>query len=180
MHKHGCSFTDDSILTIALAEAILTGESYTDLLKLYYYRYPDAGYGGMYRRWAASPETSEPYNSFGNCAAMRISAVGFAFDSLGDVMDQAKKYTEITHNHPEGIKGAQSVASIIYLARNGAGKPILKEFVERSFGYDLSPTLDEIDLIISSMKHVRVLYLKPSLHCWNQLTLKMLFVMLFH
>jgi len=139
-----CSFTDDSVLTIALAEAILNDGNYTELLKKYYQRYPNAGYGGMYRRWAANPEKSEPYNSFGNGAAMRISAVGFAFDDLGDVLYHAKRHTEITHNHPEGIKGAQATAAIIYLARNGAGKDFLKEFVERSFGYDLSPTLDEM------------------------------------
>ena len=98
----------------------------------------------MYRRWAASPEESVPYNSFGNGAAMRISAVGFAFDTLGEVLYQAKKCTEITHSHPEGVKGAQATASVIYLARKGAGKDFLKEFVERAFDYDLSSTLDEI------------------------------------
>jgi len=138
-----CFFTDDSILTIALAEAILNDADYAQLLRQYYQRYPDAGYGGMYRRWAAS-DGSEPYNSWGNGAAMRISSVGFAFDNLGDVLANAKKHTEITHNHSEGIKGAQATASIIYLARKGASKGFIKEFVETEFEYDLSQTLDEI------------------------------------
>lgn len=138
-----CSFTDDSLLTIALADTILNGGSYTEQLKKYYQRYPNAGYGAMYRRWAVS-DSSEPYNSWGNGAAMRISAVGFAFDRLGDVLANAKQHTEITHNHPEGIKGAQATASIIYLARKGVGKEFIKEFVEAEFGYDLSLTLDDI------------------------------------
>ena len=138
-----CFFTDDSILTIALAEAILSDADYAQLLRQYYHRYPNAGYGGMYRRWAVS-DNLEAYNSWGNGAAMRISSVGFAFDNLGDVLANAKTYTEITHSHPEGIKGAQATASIIYLARMGENKAFIKEFVETEFGYDLSLTLDEI------------------------------------
>lgn len=90
LFKSHCFFTDDSILTIALAEAILNDGNYTELLKKYYQRYPNADYGDMYRRWAAD-EDSEPYNSWGNGAAMRISTVGFAFDTLGDVLVNAKK-----------------------------------------------------------------------------------------
>tara|TARA_R110001606_G_scaffold399285_2_gene583680 strand:+ start:7957 stop:8748 length:792 start_codon:yes stop_codon:yes gene_type:complete len=138
-----CTFTDDSLLTIALAETILNNGDYTEQLKKYYQRYPNAGYGAMYRRWAVS-DGSEPYNSWGNGAAMRISAVGFAFDSLGDVLTHAKQHTQITHNHPEGIKGAQATASIIYLARKGANKAFIKEFVETEFNYDLSLTLEDI------------------------------------
>jgi ADP-ribosylglycohydrolase len=136
-------FTDDSILSIALAEAILSDKNYAELLKQYYVRYPNAGYGGMYRRWATT-EQAEPYNSWGNGAAMRISAVGYAFDTLQDVLNAATKYTEITHNHPEGVKGAQATASCIYYARKGADKPFIKRLIETEFGYDLSRTLDEI------------------------------------
>lgn len=138
-----CFFTDDSLLTIALAEAILNDTDYSQLLRHYYQRYPNAGYGAGYRRWATY-DGSEPYNSWGNGAAMRISAVGFAFDNLHDVLSHAKKHTEITHNHPEGIKGAQATASIIYLARKGGSKDFIKKYAETEFDYDLSLTLDDI------------------------------------
>ena len=138
-----CFFTDDSVLTIALADAILNQQDYVSVMKSYYRRYPDAGYGGMFHRWAQS-EDSQPYNSWGNGAAMRISPVGFAFDSLDEVLDKARQYTEITHNHPEGIKGAQAVAAAIFLARTGRTKAEIKESVTAMFGYDLSKTLDEI------------------------------------
>ncbi len=138
-----CVFTDDSVLTIALAESILNNESYTTLLKNYYQRYPDAGYGGYFHHWARSANP-KPYNSWGNGAAMRISPVGFAFGKLEDVLDKARKYTEITHDHPEGIKGAQATASAIFLARTGAAKKEIKEYLEREFKYNLSKTLDEI------------------------------------
>ena len=138
-----CVFTDDSVLTIALAESILNNESYTALLKNYYQRYPDAGYGGYFHQWARSANP-RPYNSWGNGAAMRISPVGFAFGKLEDVLDKARKYTEITHDHPEGIKGAQATAAAIFLARTGAAKKEIKEYLEREFKYNLSRTLDEI------------------------------------
>jgi ADP-ribosylglycohydrolase len=139
----GCRFTDDSVLTVALAEAILTGSRYEQLMKKYYHRYPHAGYGGMFRAWAQS-ENSRPYNSFGNGAAMRISPVGFAFDTREEVLAKAKLYTGITHNHPEGIKGAQAVAASVFLARTGSSKKEIRQHIEKSFGYDLSRTLDEI------------------------------------
>lgn len=91
-----CFFTDDSILTIALADSILTGASYVDNLKKFYRWYPDTGYGGFFHRWAHSGD-SQPYNSWGNGAAMRISPVGFAFDSMEEVLAKAKQYTEVTH-----------------------------------------------------------------------------------
>ncbi|MEP7342363.1 MAG: ADP-ribosylglycohydrolase family protein [Acidobacteriota bacterium] len=138
-----CFFTDDSVLTVALAEAILNQQDYVPVMKSYYWRYPDAGYGGMFHRWAQSQD-SQPYNSWGNGAAMRISPVGFAFDSLEEVLAKARLYTEVTHNHPEGIKGAQTVAAAIFLARTGRTKAEIKEYVTVTFGYDLSKTLDEI------------------------------------
>jgi ADP-ribosylglycohydrolase len=110
-----CLFTDDSILTIALADTILTGTPYVENLKIFYRWYPDGGYGISFSMWAQS-ERSAPYNSWGNGAAMRISPVGYAFDDLNSVLNKAEEFTAVTHNHPEGIKGAQSVALAIYLA----------------------------------------------------------------
>jgi ADP-ribosylglycohydrolase len=97
------SFTDDSVLTIALADAILTNRDYGSVMKSYYRCYPNAGYGGFFHQWARSKE-SQPYNSWGNEAAMRISPVGFAFKTLEEVTVKAKEYTVVAHNHPEGIK----------------------------------------------------------------------------
>lgn len=138
-----CFFTDDTVLTVALAESILTGFDYADLMKKYYRKYPNAGYGGSFHRWARSNDT-HPYNSWGNGAAMRISPAGFAFDSLHDVLEKSKAYTIVTHNHPEGIKGAQATASAIFLARKKATKAEIKNYVSLTFGYDLDRTCDEI------------------------------------
>ena len=139
----GCDFTDDSVLTIALAAAILDNKDYGILLKEYYRKYPDRGYGGSFHRWAMSSD-SRPYNSWGNGAAMRISPVGFAFSNLDELLKKAKAYTEITHNHPEGIKGAQATAAAIFLARTGNSKNEIRKYVETTFGYDLSKKLNEI------------------------------------
>ena len=138
-----CFFTDDSILTIALADSILTGTPYAENLKTFYSWYPDGGYGSNFRRWARSRH-SEPYNSWGNGAAMRISPVGYAFDDLETVLIKAKEYTEITHNHPEGIKGGQSVAAAIFLGRTGKSKDEIRQYIESEFDYDLSHHVDEI------------------------------------
>ncbi len=138
-----CFFTDDTVLTVALAEAILYDKDYVQLMKQYYRQYPNAGYGGSFHKWARS-NNSAPYNSWGNGAAMRISPVGFAFNTLDDVLKQAVKFTEVTHNHPEGIKGAQATASSIFLARQGKSKQEIKAYVEQTFSYNLSRTLDEI------------------------------------
>jgi ADP-ribosylglycohydrolase len=138
-----CFFTDDSILTIALADSILTGTPYVKNLKTFYRWYPGGGYGGSFHAWAQSPN-SAPYNSWGNGAAMRISPVGFAYNDLETVLQKAKEFTEITHNHPEGIKGGQATAAAIFLARTGASKTDIQNFIEREFHYDLSKHVDEI------------------------------------
>jgi ADP-ribosylglycohydrolase len=143
LFSQGCRFTDDSVLSIALAEAIITGASYEQLLREYYHRYPHVGYGGMFLRWTQDPN-SKPYNSFGNGSAMRISAVGFAFETMEAVLNKARLYTEITHNHPEGIKGAQAVAAAIFMGRTGGSKDDIRHFIENTCRYDLSRTLDEI------------------------------------
>jgi ADP-ribosylglycohydrolase len=138
-----CRFTDDSVLTVALADSILHGKPYVDLLKAYYREYPNAGYGGSFHEWALS-ETSLAYGSWGNGSAMRVSPVGFAYDSLDEVLDRAKRSAEVTHDHPEGIKGAQAVASAVFLARTGKTKEEIKSYVETTFNYDLDKSLDEI------------------------------------
>ena len=139
----GSTFTDDTVLTVAVADCILGGKGYAAALKDYGRKYPDAGYGGMFSNWLRA-DSLEPYNSFGNGSAMRVSPVGFAFGTLEEVMEEAKRSAEVTHNHPEGIKGAQAVASAIFLARQGAKKEGIRRFVEDTFDYDLSRTLDAI------------------------------------
>lgn len=136
-------FTDDSVLTAAIADAILSGRPYGEKLKEYYSYYPHAGYGGGFKHWARSGAT-EPYNSFGNGSAMRVGPVGWAFDLLDEVLEQAKKSAEVTHNHPHGIKGAQAVAAAIYLARTGSSKDQIRADLEDGFGYDLSETIDNL------------------------------------
>ncbi len=138
-----CRFTDDTVLTVALAESLLDGVPFVELLKRYYHAYPHAGYGGNFHRWARSAR-SEPYNSWGNGSAMRVSPVGWAFDTLDDVLDQAKKSAEVTHDHPEGFKGAQAVAASVFLARTGTPKEAIQAFVTERFSYDLQTPLDEI------------------------------------
>ena len=97
----------------------------------------------MFRGWLMS-DNPQPYNSFGNGSAMRVSPVGWAFDSLEETLEKAKESAEVTHNHPEGIKGAQAVAACIYLARTGKSKQEIKEYIESTFGYDLSRSCEEI------------------------------------
>jgi ADP-ribosylglycohydrolase len=138
-----CCFTDDTVLTVALAESILTGNDYASLMKAYYRRYPNAGYGGLFHGWAQA-RRSQPYNSWGNGAAMRISSVGFAFDRLDEVLVRAAEYTAVTHNHIEGIKGAQATAAAIFLARTGSTKAEIKQYTAAAFHYDLSRSVDEI------------------------------------
>ncbi|MFN2342858.1 MAG: ADP-ribosylglycohydrolase family protein, partial [Desulfonatronovibrio sp.] len=127
------SFTDDSVLTVALADSIMTGTPYDENMRLFYKWYPGAGYGGSFRQWAQSPELG-PYNSWGNGAAMRISPVGFAYDDLDTVLKKAREFSEITHNHPEGIKGGQATAAGIFLARQGRTRDEIKKYIENEFG----------------------------------------------
>jgi len=138
LFAHNAHFTDDTVLTVALADSILTGTPYAKN-----HWYPRAGYGGSFHLWANKPNAG-PYNSWGNGAAMRISPVGYAYDDLETVQSKAKEFTEITHNHPEGIKGGQATAAAIFLARKGKTKDEIKEFVEQRFQYDLSRHVDEI------------------------------------
>lgn len=138
-----CYFTDDTVLTVALADSILTGTPYADNLKTFYRLYPRRGYGSSFHEWAQS-QRSEPYNSYGNGAAMRISPVGYAYNDLHTVLDKAAEFTSVTHNHPEGIKGGQATAAAIFLARTGKSKDEIKAYIEETFQYDLSKHVDEI------------------------------------
>lgn len=139
----GCRFTDDTVLTVAVADKLLHGGDYIELFHDYFYVYPDAGYGGSFIKWAAFRKR-RPYNSWGNGSAMRVSPIGFACESLDDVLKEARKSAEVTHNHPEGIRGAQATAAAVFLARTGLGKSDIKAHIEREFGYDLSGRLDDI------------------------------------
>lgn len=136
-------FTDDTVLTIAVADTLLTSGNYTEKLKEYCRLYPNAGYGMNFQAWGMSDDV-EPYNSWGNGSAMRVSPIGFAFDDLDTVLQEAKRSAEVTHNHPEGIKGAQATASAIFLARTGHSKTEIKSYVETTFNYDLNQTIDQI------------------------------------
>lgn len=137
------TFTDDTVLTIAVADCILNGKDYATTLKQYARKYPHAGFGGMFLEWMDS-DSLAPYNSFGNGSAMRVSPVSFAFDTMEEVLAEAKRSAEVTHNHPEGIKGAQAIATAILLARKQESKKKIKDFIENNFGYDLNKTLAEI------------------------------------
>jgi ADP-ribosylglycohydrolase len=141
-HEH-CCVTDDSVLTCAVAEKLLRGGDYVDLFHAYVRDYPAAGYGGTFVRWAMEAQR-EPYNSWGNGAAMRVSPIGWMFDSLDDVAAEAKRSADVTHNHHEGVKGAQAVAVAVFLARTGGSRTAIKAHIERAFGYNLTDRLDDI------------------------------------
>jgi len=136
-------FTDDSVLTVAVADCIMNNGNYSEMLKEYGRRFPNVDYGGWFFNWIQL-DSYEPYNSFGNGSAMRVSPVGFAYDTLDEVMEEAKRSSEATHNHPEGIKGAQVTATAIFLARKGKSKSEIKKYIYDQFDYDLSASLDEI------------------------------------
>ena len=138
-----CRFTDDTVLTVAVAHAILTGRSYQESIREIGRKYPDAGYGGSFIQWLGS-DNPQPYSSWGNGSAMRVSPVGFAFNTEEDVLIEAKKSAEISHNHPEGIKGAQATALSIFLARTGHEKEVIRSEISQRFGYDLDRTVDNI------------------------------------
>lgn len=149
----GCQFTDDSVMTAAIAEALIAvgqdaaKEEIEDavIAKMQDWgkRYPHAGYGARFCYWL-SARKPKPYNSFGNGSAMRVSAVGWLYPTLERTREVAVYTAEVTHNHPEGIKGAEATASCIFLARHGANKERIRNYVVREFGYDLNRTLDEI------------------------------------
>lgn len=137
------TFTDDTVLTIAIANAIIEKTPYVESVKKFARMYPNSGFGGFFKIWMLS-DSELPYNSWGNGSAMRVSPVGFAFDDLETVLDEARKSAAITHDHPEGIKGAQATAASVFLAKSGQDKDEIKKFVESTFGYDLSRSVEDI------------------------------------
>ena len=145
-------FTDDSVMTVAVAEALMDTPGRTDeeiraaltaSMQKWGHLYPYAGYGGMFRRWLQTPDP-QPYGSYGNGSAMRVAAAGWLYDTLEETRHIARLTAEVTHNHPEGVKGAEAVAAAVFLAREGHGKEEIRDYIIREFGYDLSRTCDEI------------------------------------
>ena len=153
LFSNASEFTDDTVMTVAVAEAFLEETLPADEARIrqrliasmqrYGKQYPCAGYGGMFRRWLKAKDP-QPYGSYGNGSAMRVSATAWLFDDLETVRKMARLSAEVTHNHPEGIKGAEATASAIYLARTGSTKAQIKSYIEENFAYDLSRTCDEI------------------------------------
>jgi len=138
-----CFFTDDTVLTAATAQAIFYGMGFSEAYQDFARRYPGRGYGGNFSQWIWT-EDPQPYNSWGNGSAMRVSPVGFAFNDIETVLAEAKRSAEVTHNHPEGIKGAQSTALAIFMSRKGVSKDEIREEIVERFGYDLDRSMDEI------------------------------------
>ena len=145
-------FTDDTVMTIAVAEALMDTMGGSDdeirralvkSMQKWGHRYPNAGYGGMFYRWLRE-RNPKPYGSFGNGSAMRVSSAGWLYESLEETRHMARLTAEVTHNHPEGIKGAEAAASAIFLARTGRGKEEIRDYIVSEFGYDLSRTCDQI------------------------------------
>jgi ADP-ribosylglycohydrolase len=137
------TYTDDSILTLAVARAIFLEQDYGQMLLQFAHLYPDADYGGSFRAWMTSANP-QPYNSLGNGSAMRASPVGWAFESLDETLRQAELSAAPTHNHPEGIKGAQATAAAIFMLRKGMEREALRSYIETTFGYNLDTTCDAI------------------------------------
>ena len=150
--KHS-TFTDDTVMTLAVADALLDAQPDADLewirnrlirgMQRFGEAYPHAGYGGMFRHWLRAKDP-QPYGSYGNGSAMRVSSVGWLYNDLDTVRRMARLSAEVTHNHPEGIKGAEATASVIFLARTDSTKAEIKAYIEENFHYDLSRTCDEI------------------------------------
>ena len=145
-------WTDDSVMTIAVAEALINtlGQndetiktSLVESMQKWGHKYPFAGYGTRFSGWLRA-KSPKPYGSYGNGSAMRVSAAGWLYDTLEETRHIARLTAEVTHNHPEGIKGAEAAASAIFLARTGSSKDEIKDYIIREFGYDLSRTCDEI------------------------------------
>jgi len=148
-----CGFTDDTVMTIAIGEALMDAGKDADIetikkeciksMRKWGKKYPNAGYGARFIHWLRTDDP-KPYGSYGNGSAMRVSAAGFLYDTLERTREVARATAEVSHNHPEGIKGAECTAAVMFLARTGATKKEIKEYVIKEFGYDLSKTVDEL------------------------------------
>ena len=152
MFSRESRFTDDTVMTIAVAEALMdsrglseeeTKQALVDSMRKWGRKYPHAGYGGRFRHWLWA-EDPQPYGSFGNGSAMRVAAAGWLYDTLEETQEKARWTAEVTHNHPEGIKGAEATACAIFLARTGKSKQEIKDCIIGEFGYNLNRTCDEI------------------------------------
>jgi len=143
LFSENTTFTDDTVLTIASMDVILNKLDYTETYHRYARKYPGRGYGRNFMEWILSDKPS-PYNSWGNGSAMRVSPVGWAYNTLDEVMTEARKSAEVTHNHPEGIKGAQAIAVAVLLARTNSSKTAIKQYIADTFNYNLNRSLDEI------------------------------------
>jgi ADP-ribosylglycohydrolase len=136
-------FTDDTVLTAAVAETLLTSGDYVRTFHRYFHAYPDAGYGQQFKLWCELRRTS-PYNSWGNGSAMRVSPVAVAFDRLDEVVAEAERSARVTHDHPEGVRGARAVAAAVFLARRRPDKREIADYVEAEFGYSLDKPLKSV------------------------------------
>jgi len=152
LFRRESNFTDDSVMTIAVAEALTESRGKSDdeiktalvrSMQKWGRRYPDAGYGGRFFRWLFT-DNPQPNNSYGNGSAMRASAAGWLYDDLSETRHMAALTAEVSHNHPEGIKGAEATAAAIFMARTGSSKAEIKAYTEQEFGYDLSRSCDEL------------------------------------
>ncbi|MEL7107695.1 MAG: ADP-ribosylglycohydrolase family protein [Pseudomonadota bacterium] len=142
LFQRACAFTDDTVLSCAVADSLIHDRPFGANIKRFYHWYPKAGYGFMFSKWAQS-ENEPAYNSYGNGSAMRVSPIAWVYETLDDVLNAAEKTAEVTHNHPEGIKGAKLVAGAAFLARSGGAKADI-DALARSFEYDMDRRLDEI------------------------------------
>ncbi len=138
-----CRFTDDTVLTLAIAKALMEDRDYARCLRDLGRRYPRAGYGGTFSRWLLWEEP-RPYGSWGNGSAMRVSPVGLALETQEEVLREASRSASVTHDHPEGVKGAQATALAIWLARKFHDRELIRREISSRFGYDLSRTLEGI------------------------------------
>lgn len=138
-----CRFTDDTVLTVAVADCLLHGGNYVDTLHDYFHAYPDAGYGSTFWLWSTA-RRRDAYRSWGNGSAMRVSPVAYFGTTLEEVLSEAKRSAEVTHDHPEGIRGAQATAAAIFLARTGGTKEEIRRYTEQQFEYYLDETIDEL------------------------------------
>ena len=137
-------FTDDTVMTIAIADWLLHGESLVDAMKDWAAKYPNRGYGSKFWQWLFIWKNKEPYNSYGNGSAMRVSPCGYFAQTLDEALNLAKQSAELTHNHPEGIKGAQAIAASVFLARQQIAKTEIRDYIESTFDYNLHRSCDEI------------------------------------
>ena len=146
LFRNDSTFTDDSVLTVATAEVLLKKGDYVEAYRSYGNRYPKAGYGGMFHTWLYQKDP-QPYGSFGNGSAMRVAPVGWAFEPLDEVLAEAKRSAEVTHNHPEGITGAQVTAAAVFSARTGASREEIRQLVGKLSDYNLDRSVDEVHAV---------------------------------